>query len=179
MMTITKTKLPENSILNTDLRSYHYVDSFQGVFIDNENQVDIAANAKAFFSSGSKWSGKLFALRNKVVSMFGLKTGGNLNDKQKQLNHFKYEPGEQISLFKVFYKTSNEVILGEDDKHLDFRVSLFLETLPQDEKSLTISTIVKFNNWFGRIYFVPVRPFHKIIVPHMLKVILRKIKEGK
>lgn len=111
--------------------------------------------------------------------MLGLKTAGEPSGRDKELEAFKCEPGEQIGLFKVFDKTDTEVVLGEDDKHLDFRVSLFLEQ--QDPnfpgKHLTISTTVRFNNWFGKVYFIPVRPFHKLIVPVMLKGILHKLGE--
>ncbi len=79
----------------------------------------------------------------------------------------------------MFARTENEVILGEDDKHLNFRVSLFLEQQQNNpqKKDLTISTTVEFNNWFGRLYFIPVRPFHKLIVPTMLKGIIKELEK--
>merc|ERR1712046_407292 len=109
--------------------------------------------SKAFFSSGPKWVGRLFILRNKIVSIFGLKTSGNITDREKQLENFKCEPGEQLGLFKVFTTTENEVILGEDDKHLNFRVSLILNPKGKktENKDLIVSTTVEFNNWFGRL----------------------------
>ena len=78
----------------------------------------------------------------------------------------------------MFDKTDNEVILGEDDKHLDFRVSLLLDKLASktEQKNLTITTTVKFNNSFGRLYFLPVRAFHKLIVPTMLKGIIKQLE---
>ncbi len=79
----------------------------------------------------------------------------------------------------MFNRTDKEVILGEDDKHLNFRVSLFLDHQINDpnKKHLTVSTTVEFNNWFGRIYFLPVRPFHKLIVPTMLKGIIKHLEK--
>jgi len=178
-MKIVKTTLPNNSILNTSHKEYGYVDSFQGVLNDVENKITSVDIGKAFFSSGPKWVGKLFNLRNKIVSVFGLKTSGNIVDRQQQLDNFKCEPGEQLGLFKVFKKTDNEVIIGENDKHLNFRVSLFLDKSKTDKskKDLTISTTVEFNNWFGRLYFLPVRPFHKFIVPTMLKGIIKELEK--
>jgi hypothetical protein len=180
-MKIVKTILPKNSILNTSHNEYGYVDSFQGVLYDIENKITSVDIGKAFFSSGPKWVGKLFNLRNKIVSLFGLKTSGNVIDRQQQLDNFKCEPGEQLGLFRVFNKTDNEVIIGEDDKHLNFRVSLFLHKSKTDQskKDLTISTTVVFNNWFGRLYFLPVRPFHKFIVPTMLKGIIKELEKTK
>lgn len=95
------------------------------------------------------------------------------------IDNFKCEKGEQIGLFKVFDKTTNELILGEDDKHLNFRVSLLIDSQNESktDKKLIISTTVKFNSWFGRLYFLPVRPFHKLIVPSMLKGIINDIEK--
>jgi hypothetical protein len=178
-MKIIKTTLPNNSILNTSSKKYDYVDSFQGVINDFENKITSTDIGKSFFSSGPKWVGKLFNVRNKIVSVFGLKTSGKAADRQQQLENFKCEPGEQLGLFKVFNKTNTEVIIGEDDIHLNFRVSLFLENSESDtlKKNLTISTTVEFNNGFGRLYFLPVRMFHKLIVPSILKGIMKGIEK--
>lgn len=181
---ITKTTLPKNSILRTDDKSYDYVDSFQGTLTDTNNQLTSTDIGKAFFSSGPKWVEKLFTFRNKIVVLFGLKTSGKVDDRQQQLDNFKCEPGEQMGLFKIFHKTENEVVLGEDDRHLNFRVSLFMEEQQgqgaKDEiwnKHVIISTTVEFNHWFGRVYFLPVRPFHKLIVPTMLKGMLQNLEK--
>jgi hypothetical protein len=97
---------------------------------------------------------KLFTLRNKIARVFGLKTPDKIADRASQLKNFRCEQGDQLGLFKIFNKTNNEIILGEDDKHLNFRVSLFLdhELNNTHKKSLTISTTVRFNNGFGRLY---------------------------
>ena len=172
-----KGSLPANSVLNAFSDKYNYIDSFQSAIHDVSHQLTSTHIGKAFFTSGPQWVGGLFVLRNKVVSVLGLKTSGKITDRQRQLDKFKCEPGEQLGLFKVFDKTDNEVILGEDDKHLSFRVSLFLSTpIPgHSERIITISTVVTYNNWFGRLYFLPVKPFHKVIVPAMLKEIVRQL----
>jgi hypothetical protein len=179
IMTISKTQLPENSLLKTKSIAYDYTDSFQGSFIDKFQKIGTTEIGKSFFLSGPKWIDKLFAFRNKLVGLFGLKTSGKITDKQKMLNNFKCEKGEQIGFFKVFDKTPNEIVLGEDDKHLNFRVSLFIDqqTNNQIAKKLIISTTVKFNNWLGRLYFLPVKPFHKLIVPIMLKGIIKNVEK--
>jgi hypothetical protein len=178
-MTINKSKLPDKSLLKIDEKSFDYIDSFQGSFIDKNGNIDSTKIGKSFFESGPKWIDKLFAFRNKLVGLFGLKTSGKITDRQKLLDNFKCEKGEQLGLFKVFAKTADEIVLGEDDKHLNFRVSLLIDkqTESKTDKNLIISTTVKFNNWFGRFYFIPVRPFHKLIVPTMLKGIIKNIEQ--
>ncbi len=178
-MTIIKSTLPDNSLLRQTGKKYDYVDSFQGSVIHKERQLNSTDIARAFFSSAPRWVGILMEFRNKIVARFGLKTSNGVVDRQKILDNFKYEKGERFGIFKIFDKTENEIILCEDDKHLDFRVSLFLDKPEIDrfDNKLTISTVVIFNNWWGRLYFLPVRPFHKLIVPAMLKAINRQLEK--
>ncbi len=177
-MTISKAKLPDQSLLKTDSTPYDYIDSFQGYFFDKDGTVDSTKIGRSFFASGPKWVDKLFAFRNKLAGLFGLKTAGKITNRRKLPDNFTCERGDQFGLFKVFDKTNNEVILGEDDKHLNFRVSLFIDKQAYNtkQKKLIISTAIKFNNWWGRLYFLPVRPFHKLIVPAMLKGIIKNIE---
>lgn len=177
-MKIEKSTLPESSILRIENKKFDFIDSFEGLLTDKNNIINSQKVGKAFFTSSPKWVEKLMIFRNKIVAVFGLKTSGIKTDRAQQLENFKCEKGEQLGLFKVFSRNENEVVIGEDDKHLNFRVSLYLEkNINQiDKKKLIISTTVEFNNWFGKIYFLPVRPFHKIIVPTMLKAIIKELE---
>lgn len=172
---VKKVALPEISLLSDEV--YEYSDSYKTRFSDQKNEIDILAVTKAFFSFSPKWIGNLFALRNKIVSVFGLKTGNGLEQKEEVLYNFKGEIGDQVGIFKVFDKADDELILGENDSHLNFRVSLLLVSQPDHTKDLTISTVIHFNNWFGKLYFFPVKPFHKLIVPVMLKSTIRNLKK--
>ena len=98
-----------------------------------------------------------------------------MQNKEALLRNFKGNEGERLGLFKVFSRSENELILGEDDKHLDFRVSLLQVPLSSSKAELTISTTVKFHNAFGRSYFFLVKPFHKLIVQTMLKGIVHQL----
>lgn len=179
-MKIKKTEFPEKSVLSKGKKEFDYIDSFEGEFTDGGRNIDISEIGKVFFTSGPKWGKRMFAFRNKAVGIFGLKTGSESETQQKEQD-FKCEVGERAGLFKVFDKTSNEIVLGEDDKHLDFRVSLLVDRskVHPDEHSLTISTTVKYHNWLGVLYFLPVRPFHKLIVPAMLKNIIVQLENKK
>lgn len=174
-MKIKKIEFPEKSVLSQRKKDFDYIDSFKGE-ITNDS-VSSSEMGEAFFTSGPQWGKKMFAFRNNVVKLFGLKTGEE-NGKIQAAKDFTCEVGDQIGLFKVFGKTNNEIILGEDDKHLDFRVSLLYDNVENENKgnSLTISTTVKFHNWLGVVYFLPVRPFHKLIVPSMLKRMINQLE---
>ncbi|UTX49816.1 DUF2867 domain-containing protein [Chryseobacterium sp. MA9] len=177
-MKIKKTEFPEKSVLSQGKKDFDYIDSFEGELSHGSRNIDISEIGKAFFTSGPKWGKKMFAFRNKVVGLLGLKTGSE-TEKPRLEKDFKCEVGERMGIFKVFDKTDNEIIIGEDDKHLDFRVSLLFDKNKEhlDEKSLTISTTVKFHNWLGVLYFLPVRPFHKLIVPVMLKNMIGQLEK--
>lgn len=98
----------------------------------------------------------LMGARNLAMKPFGLKTG--------ELD----ESGEN-EVFKPLDRTDSELLLGTDDRHLNFRGNLVTEA-EGGKLTLTIGTVVKFNNRFGRLYFLPVKPMHAhVIVPMMLR----------
>lgn len=157
--------------------TFHYIDSFVSPTLEKEQSIDITKFVHLFLSGGPKWADTLFEVRNKAVRLFGLKVS-SAADRQKKVDITTLKVGEQVGIFRLFEKTENEVILGEDDKHLNFRVSLFIDqpTNGSDKKRLSITTAVRFNNAFGRIYFLPVKPFHKLLVKSSLKEIIQKIE---
>lgn len=174
---ITKQRsLQQESILKAE-NGYQFIDSYKGRFSDPEDATEIQQIGKLFFSAGPKWLDRLFAFRNRMVKFFGLKVPGKVAERKRQLQNFRCVPGERIGLFKVIQRTEKEVVLGEDDKHLDFRVSLLLQKNKEhsDERELSISTLVKFHNSWGKLYFIPVRPFHRLIVLAMLNGIIREL----
>ena len=71
-MRIIKTKIPRNSLLYPNLKSYNYVDSYEAIINDKNNLISIFDAAKAFLKLGPKWIDYLLILRNKIVSVFGL-----------------------------------------------------------------------------------------------------------
>lgn len=162
--------MKEESLLHFDNSDYDYIDSYEYTIIDKKNRIDIPEIVKAFAKPGPKWFEELFALRNKIASLFKLKTPAMVTKKEDNDSN-KYEVGTQAGIFKVYDKTATEIILGEDDKHLDLRISLFLEQSKynENEKKITVTTIVKLNNKLGKYYFFIIKPFHRTIVPLILK----------
>lgn len=173
-MKVKAVQFPKES--NLEESNYDYYDSFKATYSTSQKDINIVEISKVFFSSTPSWMRELFEIRNKVVTLFGLKTPDSLDSKQELLDSFKGEPGESLGFFKVYQKTENEVILGEDDKHLDFRVSL-LKNDSDHQNNLIVTTTVTYNNWFGKVYFFFVKPFHKLIVPSMTKGIVKQLKK--
>jgi hypothetical protein len=102
---------------------------------------------------------RLMRLRDALVRPFGLKT----SPKGARAPP-RFATGERIGLFTLFARSEDELLLGEDDRHLDFRLCLRVS-----EGQVTLTTLVHFRNVWGRVYFFLVRPFHGIIVQRMLR----------
>lgn len=177
-MKVRKVKFPAASALK--VLDYDYSDSYQGKYYDADDSIGLEDIGKAFFASAPGWTKFLFALRNKIVPIFGLKVPDTGKSPEEIAENFSFEPNESIGLFKVYSKTENEVIMGEDDQHLNFRISLLKAADPTEKamKNLSISTTVEFNNRLGRLYFLPVKPFHRLIVAAMLKRTIKQIENS-
>jgi len=164
MKIIQKASLPQNSIVHKVFPNIHYLDSFQLKVPDN---CKVETFTSVFLVSNPSWVFKLMSIRNGIVKFFGLKTP----PKRRQTNT-KIEVGKHVGIFKVYDTNHNEILLGEDDKHLNFRVSIYKEPSNQ---WISVSTVVHFNNLLGRFYFFAIKPFHKLIVPAILRETVNKL----
>lgn len=170
---VIKVRLPENSRLKKSGNQYDYEDSFQTTlnFNNKLNSTDIAKAFCAFTLKGPEWIKNLMIIRNSLVSLFGRKKSQYDGDNMP-FNEQTFDIGEKMYGFKILGKTENEIIFGKDDKHLNFRSSFLITNNTIDCKIITLSTVVEFNNWLGRLYFIPVKPFHKLIMRTILSRIL-------
>ena len=116
------------------------------------------------FDSAPEWINALLRLRNAVVSPFGLQAG------EKSSKPFQ----EKAGIFPVLAETPTRMVLGLDDKHLDFRLLVDVKDNGGGAQRVTASTLVRTHNAFGRMYLACVKPFHRIIVPAMLRQLSRK-----
>lgn len=99
------------------------------------------------------WVQTLLRLRNVLVAPFGLKTG---EDRSRPI-------------FPVISAQPNRVVLGMDDRHLDFRLVVEVVATSKTSASATATTYVKTHNLPGRLYLAVVKPFHRVIVPAILR----------
>lgn len=153
--------LPENLLIYKDFERIDYCDSYK-IIISKDITID---NITTEVFKPNYWVDLLIRIRNSLVRLFGLKTG-NKKDFTESIN---YPIGAKVGgYFTVIYRSENEIVMGENDKHLNFRVAVMKKKSEQD-CSIYVTTIVKFNNIWGRIYFLPVKPFHQIIVKSLLR----------
>ena len=55
------------------------------------------------------------------------------------------EKAARVGIFKVYSTNATEIVLGEHNKHLDFRLSILCSAgvAPASARQLTISTVVR------------------------------------
>jgi hypothetical protein len=125
--------------------------------------------AEAVLASSPRWVAGLMALRNAIVRPLGLIAT------RPALEHAAANGGgARIGIFPVLAEAGDEVLLGLDDRHLDFRLSA--RVLADGRERLgVVATLVGFHGALGRAYFVAVRPAHRLIVPAMLRAGARRL----
>ncbi len=158
-------KLPENSIIVTDFKCFHYCDSFKVVTRQNETIDKITT--KIFQTP--RWADMLMRIRNVFARLAGLDTGGYKRD--TYVSDY-YPVGSRAVYFTVIDRNDNEILMAENDKHLDFRVSVQMNRQGANA-TVYLTTLVKFNNFLGRLYFLVVKPFHRIIIISLLKRLIK------
>ena len=120
--------------------------------------------ARFIFAQQPRWVGHLMGLRDLIVARFGLKTATQLQDPA----HAGHHP--RVGIFRIYETRPHEIVLGEDDKHLDFRLSVLHEPLPGAGTSqIVLSTVVHCHNRLGRLYILLIAPFHRAVVQATLR----------
>lgn len=121
--------------------------------------------ARFIFSHQPSWIRQLTGVRDVIVAGFGLKTARHLATLASGAKT------DRVGIFKVYSTGETEIVLGEDDKHLDFRLSILCSGGPAPESSrlLTVTTVVHCHNLLGRAYILAIAPFHRMVVKASLR----------
>lgn len=166
---INEIGLNPNSLIKNE-HPIDYYDVFQLRSSKIQQEIVPQQCVTTFFQSFPPVFYVLIAIRNILVLPFRLKrtSGDSRAEFKKKLEAFRGEKGERISLFKVIARSQIEILTGESDRHLDFRLS-FLTYREEDQTVVEIATTVRYNNNLGRLYFFVVKPFHKYLVKATLK----------
>ena len=139
MMSAHKTLLPDDSILHQFVGPDDFLDCYA-----NECGLDVDGAARRAMKFPA-WVGFLMALRNLMMKPFGLRTSA--------------PKGDRIGYFPVVRRGADEILLGFNDRHLDFRIAFL-----RRDKLAYFATWVRPHNLLGRAYLWMVLPFHRVIV---------------
>jgi len=141
---------------DTLLAGAHFADAFQIEIEDRD--LDARQAAERMMARQPRWAEALLSLRNFLVAPLGLRTSGA----------GLVPPRDMIGIFPVVSETPGRLIAGFNDHHLNFRVVIDV-TAPGGVRQVTATTLVKTHNWLGRIYLAIIMPFHRLIVPALLR----------
>ena len=161
---VTPVALPPQSAITSLYKSVNLADAYS-IELPPKASTDPDVLARFIFSHQPAWIVVLTKIRDVIVAGFGLKTSGQLAQLPGD------SEGKRVSFFRVYSASETEIVLGEDDKHLDFRVSLLCSkrAVPHTGHALTLSTVVHCHNLLGRAYIRVIAPFHRLVVKASLR----------
>lgn len=121
--------------------------------------------ARFIFSNQPSWIQTLMSVRDAIVAGFGLKTARHLTTLASGAQ------ADRIVIFKVYSRNGREIVLGEDDKHLDFRLAVMVSggSALDSDRRVTLATVVHCHNLLGKVYLLVIAPFHRMVVKASLR----------
>jgi len=164
LTSVTPVALPTQSAVVAIYKSVNLADAF-AVQLPPGTSSDPDVLWRFLIAQQPSWIGWLTNIRDAVVAGFGLKTAKHLATLSNEASV------DRIGIFKVYGKSENEIVLGEDDKHLDFRLSVLHTPDSSSARGgqLTVSTVVHCHNLLGRTYLSVIAPFHRLVVTASLR----------
>jgi hypothetical protein len=151
--------------MTTELRSPDYEDTFS---IPCPPGITMSDVIMASLKSTPGFVKVLLNARDSIVSRLGLKTGESIGP----IEPSQIKSGAKVGPLEIGELTHSKVIVGMDDTHLDFRMIATIQG-----SVLNCTTQVRFNNKFGRLYFLVIKPFHIVIVPSMLRATINALDQ--
>lgn len=152
---------PAAAMSASGLTRIDFSDGYSGQ--GDRTYVDAEQAGRAVFAEPHRMLTWLIILRNAIVAPLGLKKSISFNDRGLG----------KIGMFPIISSTGTEVVVGGDDKHLDFRIWISIQPSLKGSE-VTVSTFVKINNLFGRVYLFIIMPFHKLLTRSLLRRALNR-----
>ena len=115
---------------------------------------DLEVLARALFERQAGWIRALTWVRDAVMATVGVKSS-------RAIGAAAAARGPVIGYFPLLSKSAGELVVGEDDRHLDFRVAILLRTGAAGGRELVVVTVVHCHNRLGRTYLAVIAPFHR------------------
>ncbi len=142
---VPATDLLAGALDRVDFSDACEVDCYRGMPADPQVWAD------AMFHDPPRWVVALLGVREALVGLVGIARDDGTS-------------------FDTVARTDDEVLLGTDERHLDFRASVLREP-----DRVVLSTVVALHDTRGRAYFALVRLVHPVIVRAMLTRAARRL----
>ena len=167
-MAVSASRLPRESALWQYARDGDFMDCYRAT--DVPAYPDMETAMRASVAHMPAWIGHLMDLRNRIVGPLGLKAGRHSRQNgDTEEGQFALESDGKRILFTVRERREDEIIIGEDDRHLDFRITIF-----RDDSGWYVATWVHPHAWYGWVYLYTVMPFHKLI----MRLSAKRLEQG-
>ena len=105
---------------------------------------------EAMFCNFPKPVAWLMKMRNALVKPLGLQGGGEFRN-------------------LIAERSDEEIIICKNDRHLCFWVGIYCSLPEEGWQEASVTTVVKFNNFLGKIYFIGIWVFHKLLVNSLFR----------
>lgn len=160
--------VPPGTAIHATLPGAHFYDAYE---VDDEHPARVALQSWLDVAARTPaWTRALMALRNKAVTLVGLKDLGQLQDGYPPASGRaphdarSYQVGDRVGIFRIRSLSDTEVVMGQDDRHLDVQVSICKRAArPGATPTVVLSTVVHIHNVLGHAYMAVVAPFHRVI----------------
>ena len=155
---ITVTAIAPHIAAGNVLSGAQFSDAYT-ILVDG-SRLDARAAAERMFGRMPRWIAPLMAIRDGIVAPFGIKTAREISAPRS------------IGLFPVVSESADRLVVGLDDRHLDFRVVVDVAPAGRGRR-VTATTLVLTHGRLGRFYLAAILPFHRRIVRAMLAQVAR------
>lgn len=132
---------------------------------------------RAFAGASPAWVDALMGVRNGVVRRLGLKTGP-MPPRPADPAALDVRVGQSLGLFRILHTAPGLAVIGEDDRHLNFRIVLTQQRQPDGHAQLAVGTWVRPHNAWGWLYLAAVLPGHWVISKVMVRRVARLLSAG-
>lgn len=163
---------PNESMLSPLYKSAYFIDAFSVALpAEGPNEYKPDALARAFFCDAPAWFSLLMWIRDRVMSIFGVKRSTEIQAAAEKRGI------ETIFVFPVISRTGNEIVVGENDSHLNFQTSILIRNIQRGAedgdsdgrgKELVATTVVHCHGLLGKAYLTIIKPFHIMIIKYSL-----------
>jgi hypothetical protein len=162
LLAVNPVPLPAGSRATTFYATPNLADAYAVQLPDGASH-DPEVLARFMLATQAPWIAWLTRWRDRIVVPLGVKTSAQLQAGGDT------SAVRRVSFFRVYAQDATEILLGEDDVHLDFRLSVRCEQVDGARHQVVATTVVRCHNLLGRVYLLVIAPFHRLVVRSTLQ----------
>ncbi len=113
------------------------------------------------------WLDAALRLRDRIGGLFGIQPVGAFSRETRANppDRASVAKGDRLGIFTVLDIDDDELFVGEDDRHLDYRMVFRRD---QEGGRFIVAMMLRTHNLLGRLYMLPVAPVHRHLMRRML-----------